>query len=575
MDDSITVANLAHEMHVKGKEVLKKLIAMGEMISLNDEIDFDTAKLIAEEYDFQVVSTAFQEDKYLLNTEEDESEGEKRPAIVTIMGHVDHGKTTLLDTIRKANVASGEAGGITQHISAYQVEKNGELLTFIDTPGHEAFTAMRARGAQVTDIVVLVVAADDGIMPQTIEAISHAKAAGVQILVAVNKCDRPNANPMNVRQQMMQYELVPEEFGGETIFCEISALKGDGIDELIDSLILMAEMGEYTAPTDLHAEGTVLEARLEKGRGPVATVIVKKGVLKYGQSLVLGKVWGRVRAMNDYNGKKIKEAKPSTPVEIIGLQDVPLAGDDFMVVKNDKDARALTEHRLQLERDKGQTKAPKLTLEDLLARQEEGEVVNLNLILKSDVGGTLEAMKASLDKINVPGTNVKILHSGVGGITEGDISLAHTYEGIVIGFNVRPDGKARRAEAELSVQVKTYKVIYEALEDIENALQGLLKPVTEEKIQGLAEIKQIFNVPKIGTVAGCFVHDGKIARAHKVRLLRDSVVIWEGRLASLQRFKDAVREVEKGYECGMNLDGFNDIKPGDQIETFTIEDVKP
>jgi translation initiation factor IF-2 len=575
MDTNITVGNLAHGMSVKATELIKKLLQNEQIVTINDTIDFDTAQILASDFEYEVINTAFKEDEFLITEDKTQKgDSESRPAVVTIMGHVDHGKTTLLDKIRKSNVADGEAGGITQHLSAYQVKKNDQLVTFIDTPGHEAFTAMRSRGAQVTDIVVLVVAADDGIMPQTLEAISHAKAAGVQIVVAVNKCDRPNANPLNVRQQLMQHELVPEEYGGDTIFVDLSALHGKGVDDLIDNLVLLSEMGEYSAVMTRHAEGTVLEARLEKGRGPVATVIVQHGTLKVGDSLVIGDVWGRVRAINDYRGKKLKVAGPSTPVEIIGLQNVPTAGETFTVVKSDKDARRLAEHRKDEKRSKLLNRPKKLTLEDLLSMQNEEEKVSLNLIIKSDVGGTLEAIRGSLDKIDVPGTEVKILHDGVGAITEGDISLAHTYNGIVLGFNVRPDAKARKLEHQLNVEVRTYKVIYEALEEIEKALKGLLAPETKEEVKGLAEIRKTFNVPKVGRVAGCYVLEGTISRNHKVRLLRESVVIWEGKLASLYRFKDAVREVEKGYECGMNLEGFNDIKDGDQIETYMIEEIE-
>ena len=433
---------------------------------------------------------------------------------------------------------------------------------------------MRARGAQVTDIVVLVVAADDGPMPQTLEALSHAKASGVQIMVAVNKCDKPGANPQKVRQALMQHELIPEDYGGETIFVDVSALKGDGIDDLLENIVLLSEMGEYKAPVDRHADGFVLEAKLEKGRGPVATLLIKNGTLKQGDSLVLGNVWGRVRAMHNHTGKKIKSAGPSTPVELIGLQDIPIAGDDFVVVKNDKDAKTLVEHRLEESKKSSQTATKKVTLEDLLRMQNEEETVKLNLILKSDVGGTLEAMKVSIDKIDIPGTEVNILHSAIGAITESDVSLANTYNGIVIGFNVRPDAKARRQINVTEVEVRSYNVIYEALDDIEKGLKGLLAPEMKEQWKGQAEIRETFNVPKIGTVAGCLVLEGKMARNHNIRLLREGKIIWEGKLASLRRFKDDVREVEKGYECGMNLDGFNDIKVGDQLESFLIEEVE-
>ncbi|MBM76590.1 MAG: translation initiation factor IF-2 [Proteobacteria bacterium] len=575
VDQNISVANLAHGLSIKAPVIIKRLVELGQVVRMNDLLDLDTATLIAEEFEYEVVNTSFQEDNYLISEEnKEEEEQSSRPPVVTIMGHVDHGKTTLLDTIRKTNVAVGEAGGITQHLSAYQVERSGQKITFIDTPGHAAFTAMRERGAQVTDIVVLVVAADDGVMPQTVEALNHAKAADVQIVVAVNKCDKPGANPDKVRQELMSYELIPEEYGGETIFVDVSALKGNGIEDLLDNILLLAEMGEYVAPYDRHAQGTVLEAKLEKGRGPVATIIVKKGTLKKGDSIVLGQVWGRIRAMTNFQGKRIKEATPSTPVEVIGIQDVPVSGDDFVVVKSDKDARILVQHRIEEARQAKEQTKPKLTLEDLLRMQEEAEIIKLNLIIKSDVAGTLEAMKGSLDKLDVSGAQIQIIHSGVGAITESDIVLAGTNEAIVIGFNVRPDPNARMAISSRQVDVRTYRVIYEALEDIEKALKGMLAPDTKEVVHGHAEIRQTFNVPRVGTVGGCYVSDGKIARSHQIRLLRQGNIIWEGRLASLQRFKDSVREVSMGYECGMNLDGFNDIKVGDEIESFSMEEVE-
>ena len=573
INETITVSELAHSLSQKAGAVIKSLMAMGEMATMNDALDFETAQLVAAEFDYEAVDTSFQEDAFLISTEEEtQEEGPLRPPVVTIMGHVDHGKTTLLDTIRKANVAAGEAGGITQHTSAYQVTHEDHLITFIDTPGHEAFTAMRARGAQVTDIVILVVAADDGPMPQTIEALNHARASGVQLMVAVNKCDKPGANPDKVRQDMMRYELVSEEYGGDTIFVNVSALHGEGIDELLENIILLSEMGEYRAPTDRHADGFVLEARLEKGRGAVANLLVKNGTLSQGDTLVLGNVWGRVRAMYDYNGKKIKKALPSTPIELIGLQEIPTAGDDFIVVKKPKDAKALVAHRLEEAKNQAQAASSSISLEELLRRQVEGEPVKLNLIIKSDVGGTLEAMRASIAQIDVPGTEVNILHAAIGGITESDVSLAHTYEGIIIGFNVRPDAVARRLVNQTNVEVRTYNIIYEALEDLEKGLRGLLEPELKEQWKGSAEIRETFSVPKVGTVAGCLVLDGTIARKHQIRLLREGTIVWEGKLGSLRRFKDDVREVEKGYECGINLDGFNDIKVGDQLETFMMEE---
>jgi translation initiation factor IF-2 len=576
VDGTITVAALAHGMSVKTGTLIKKLIGMGQMATVNDELDIETAQLIAEEFQYDIVNTTFSEDDHMITTEDVEADEDLqvRAPIVTIMGHVDHGKTTLLDTIRRANVADGEAGGITQHTAAYQVEHEGQNITFIDTPGHAAFTEMRSRGAQVTDIVVLVVAADDGIMPQTIEAINHSKAAGVQILVAVNKCDKPGVDPTQARQALMEHGLVPEEYGGDTIMCNVSALKGDGLDALLANIAVLAEVAEYNANPDRHAEGTVLEARIEKGRGPVATLLVQNGTLKQGDTVVLGTVWGRVRAMNDYNGTIIKQAGPSSPVEIIGIQDVPNAGDNFVVVESDKAARSLAENRLDIEKRKAQTGRKSVSLEDLLAQASEGEKVQLNLIIKADVNGTLEAIKSSFDQINVEGANVKFLHAAVGGVTESDVTLAQTYGAVIIGFNVRPDSKARHLADEYAIQIRTYSVIYEAIEDVEAAMKGLLSPTFREIVQGTADIRECFQVPKIGTVAGVRVQEGKIARSHQVRLLRDGVILWTGKLASLRRFKDDVREVEKGYECGMNLEGFNDLKVGDILETFIEEEVR-
>jgi translation initiation factor IF-2 len=573
MDEVITVSQLAHGMAVKSGQVIKALMGMGQMATANQPLDFETASLVAEEFEFEVINASFQEDAHMIEVVQTDEDLEERPPVVTIMGHVDHGKTTLLDTIRKANVAAGEAGGITQHVSAYQVERNGQMVSFIDTPGHAAFTAMRARGAEVTDIVVLVVAADDGVMPQTVEVINHAKAADVEIIVALNKCDRPESNPAKVKQQLLEYELVPEEYGGETLMVEVSALKGDGIDDLLDAILLVSEMAEYQANPTRHAEGTVIEARLERGRGPVATVLVQDGTLKRGDRIVVGEVWGRIRGMTDANGKKLKEAGPSTPVEIMGLNEVPSAGDNMVVVKDDKAAKTLAEHRAEQTRQKAFASRQKVTLEDLMARGAAGEILSLNLIIKADVNGSLEALQGSFAKVDVEGTDVKVLHAAVGAVSESDVTLAHTNNAVIIGFNVRPDAKARRAADEYGVQVRTYKVIYEAIEDVEKAMKGLLGPTIEEVVQGTAEIRQTFGVPKVGTVAGCMVTEGSIARSHQIRLLRDGTIVWEGRLGSLRRFKDDVREVQNGYECGMNLDGFNDIKVGDILEAYTKEEV--
>jgi translation initiation factor IF-2 len=576
IDHTVSVKQLGQEMGVKATAVLKTLIGMGTMVTLNDQIDFDTAQLVAAEFEYEVINIGFAEGDHLIVVDEADEGAEKRPAVVTIMGHVDHGKTTLLDSIRNASVAEGEAGGITQHIGAYQVERKGELITFIDTPGHQAFTDMRARGAQVTDIVIIVVAADDGIMPQTVESINHAKAAGVPIIVAVNKCDKPGVNPDTVRQRLMEHELVPEEYGGDTIMANVSALKGQGLEDLLDSILLVAELHEYTALIDRHADGVVLEARLEKGRGAVATLLVKNGTLEKGQSVVLGTTAGRVRAMTDSSGNVIKSAGPSMPVEVIGLSQVPQAGDAFAVVKSDKDAKALAENRAAELKAKAQVKPTKVTLEDLfsMAEAEAGGVKDLNLIVKADVQGSIEALKSSLEKIEVEGIAVKVLHSGVGGITESDVSLASAYGAIVIGFNVRPDGGARRASEVQGVQCRYYKVIYEALDEIEAAAKGLLEPTIEEQHRASIQVRQIFTVPKVGTVAGCMVMDGKVTRGQKTRLLRDSIIIWEGSLSSLRRFKDDVKEVEKGYECGIGLENYNDIKEGDVIESYELVEIR-
>ncbi len=572
--EQITVQQLAHGMSVKAGQVIKVLIGMGQMAQVNDSLDFDTAQLVAAEFEFEVVNATFNEATHMIDIEESDEDEVPRAPVVTIMGHVDHGKTTLLDTIRNTRVAAGEAGGITQHVAAYQVKHGGQVITFIDTPGHEAFTEMRARGAQVTDIVILVVAADDGMMPQTVEALNHAKAAGVQIIVAVNKCDRQNANPARVRQQLMEHQLVPEEYGGETLFCDVSALKGDGVEDLLDNILLVAELGEYTANPDRHAEGVVIEARLERGKGAVGTLIVQKGTLKKGDRLVIGTTWGRVRALSDFRGKPLKKAAPSTPVEVMGLEEVPSAGEQWVVVKSERDAKTLIDHRTTEAKALAARSRKRLTIEDLLRRGDTDETQQLNLIIKSDVRGTLEAIDAAFRKLEVEGAELKILHTGVGAVSESDVTLAHTYQALIIGYNVRADARARKAIISRGVEFRTHKVIYEAIDQVKRVMSGLLGPSIEEVSQGRAEIRQIFGVPKIGTVAGCYVTEGKIARAHHIRLLRDNKIVWEGRLASLRRFKDDVREVERGYECGMNLDGFNDIKPGDEIEAYTREEVE-
>jgi len=574
VDGTLSVGELAHQLGLKAPRVIKTLMDMGQEATINEQLEFDTVQLVAQEFDYEAVQVGFQEEEHLIVHEEVEESMASRAPVVTVMGHVDHGKTTLLDTIRKASVASGEAGGITQHIGAYQVDHNGQSISFIDTPGHEAFTAMRARGAGVTDIVILVVAADDGVMPQTVESINHARAAGVPIIVAVNKCDKPGVSPDNIRQRLMEHELVPEEYGGETIMCNVSALEGDGIDSLLESVLLVAELQEYKADPERHAEGVVLEARLEKGRGAVATLLVQKGTLSNGDSLVLGAVAGRVRAMCNHLGEAVKTAGPSMPVEIIGLEGVPVAGDDFTVVKNAAAARSLAEHRHGMDRQQGMTTRQKLTLEDLFAMSDEGETVALNLVIKADVQGSVEALKASLEGVDVEGVDVKVLHSGVGGITESDVTLATAYNAIILGFNVRPDSKARLAGDSAGVDIRTYKVIYEALDEVKAAAMGMLEPTFKEQHESSVEVRKTFTIPKMGTIAGCMVIEGKVVRGHTARLVRDGIVIWEGKLSSLRRFKDDVRDVEKGYECGIGLENYSDIKEGDTVETFTLQEVK-
>ena len=575
VDNSVSLKQMAHEMGVKASQVLKVLLSLDVMCTINDHIDFETAQLVGQEFEYEIVNVGFQEDQVLIQpgVEEEDPDAVSRPPVVTIMGHVDHGKTTLLDTVRETEVAASEAGGITQHIGAYQVDRAGQIITFIDTPGHAAFTEMRARGANATDIVILVVAADDGVMPQTIESINHTKAAGVPIIVAINKCDKAGVKPEVIRQKLMEYELVGEEYGGETMMVNISALKGDGVDELLDAVLLVSEIAEFKANTDRHAEGVVLEARVERGRGSVATLLVQKGTLRPKDPLVLGQVWGKVRAMNDYTGSRIKFAGPSTPVEVIGLDEVPAAGDTFVVVKSEKDARALASHRVDEAKKNALTSKKKLTLQELFARRAEGEQEKLNLILRTDVQGSLEAIRGAVMKIDVEGADVEILHSAVGAVSESDITLAATYNGIVIGFNVRPDPKARRLAESKEVEVRHYKVIYEMLEDLENALTGLLAPIYEEDILGHTEVRAIFNIPKVGTVAGCYVVDGKVMRGAKVRLTRQGVVVYDGKLNSLRRFKEDVREVQNGYECGLGLENFNDIKVGDELECYKVVQV--
>ncbi|MBR6556293.1 MAG: translation initiation factor IF-2 [Clostridia bacterium] len=575
--DEITVAELASRLKKTGAEIVKKLVRNGIMASLSDVIDFDTASLIAMEYDAKIEKEVHLTiEERLIDVAEDAPEQlETRAPVVVVMGHVDHGKTSILDAIKKTQVAAGEAGGITQHIGAYRVEWDGKPITFLDTPGHEAFTAMRARGASITDIAILVVAADDGIMPQTVEAINHAKAAKMPIIVAVNKMDKPEANPDRVMQQLTEYELLPEEWGGDTIVCKVSAHTGEGLPNLLEMLLLTAEMQELKANPNRAASGTVVEARLDKGRGPIATLLVQNGTLHAGDIVIAGKSVGRVRAMKDDKGKTQKEAGPSVPVEIIGMAEVPGAGDVFNVVSDERMARELAEQRK--EEEKAAANAPVVkgaSLDDIFSQIQEGIAKSLNLIVKADVQGSLEAVRASLEKLSNEEVKVKVIHGGVGGITESDVMLAKASNAVVIGFNVRPDSGARDSAAQSGVEIRTYRIIYECVEEMEAAIKGMLAPKYRENVLGHAEVRQTFHVSGVGTIAGCMVREGKITRASKARIVRDGVVIYEAEIASLKRFKDDAREVAQGYECGIGVEKFNDIKEGDIIESFVMEEIK-
>ncbi|HZP42617.1 MAG TPA: translation initiation factor IF-2 [Candidatus Binatia bacterium] len=575
ISEVVTVADLARAMGVKAGEVLKKLLDMGMMATINQSLDHDTAALVAAEFEYQVENVAIDVEQ-MLETEQ-EAAGEEarttRAPVVTMMGHVDHGKTSLLDAIRATNVAAGEAGGITQHIGAYTVDVNGRQVTFLDTPGHEAFTAMRARGANVTDIVVLVVAADDGIMPQTVEAISHARAAGVPIIVAINKIDKPDADPERVKQELGNHGLAPEEWGGDTIVVPVSAKTKEGIPQLLDMLLLQADVLELKANPNRLAKGTIVEARLDRGRGPLATVLVQEGTLKAGDAFVCGTQYGRIRAMVDDKGRRIEAAGPSTPVEILGLGGVPEAGDTFVAVQDDQKARQVAEHRRTKQREGEMAKTAKVSLDDLYQQIQTGEMKELKVVLKADVQGSVEAMSEALRRLSTEDVRLTVVLGAVGGITESDVRLASASNAIVIGFNVRPEPKAAALAEREGVDIRLYTVIYEALNDVRDALEGLLEPTLQEKVLGRAEVRQVFTVSGVGTVAGCFVSDGKILRGAKARLLRDNVVAHDGRIGTLKRFKDDVREVASGYECGMSLEGYQDVKQGDVIEAYEVEQV--
>lgn len=571
MEDTITVSQLAQALSIKATDLMRKLMNMGMMVNLHHALDVDTTSLIAGEYGFEVENIAFKEED-ILNAPQDAAEDLKpRPPIVTVMGHVDHGKTSLLDAIRSAKVAAGEAGGITQHIGAYTVELNGRQITFIDTPGHEAFTVMRARGANVTDIVILVVAADDGVMPQTREAVDHAKAAQVPIIVAVNKIDRPSANPEKVMKGLAEINVLSEEWGGDTIFVRVSALQKLGIDTLLESILLQAEMLDLKANPNRPAEGNVLEARLDRSRGSIINVIVKSGTLKVGDYISAGTAIGKVKALMNEQGKQLQSVSPGHAAEVLGLENTAMAGDSFHVTATEAEARKLSEFRLQKQKAAELARQPKITLENLFSKVQQGNVKELPIILKTDVFGSTEALKESINKLSTEKVKVKILSASTGGITESDVMLASASNAIIIGFNVRPETKARAvAEAE-GVEIKSYSIIYELLDDMKKAMAGILDKKAVEKYQGRAEVREIFQIPKAGVIAGCSVIDGKMTRNGQIRLLRDSRVIYTGKLSSLKRFKDDVKEVLQGYECGMGIENFNDIKPGDLIEAFTVE----
>ena len=572
--DEITVGELATRLKVTSGEVIKKLMMMGVMASVNQTIDYDTAYLIGDELGVKVSKEVVVtiEEKLFDDEKDPEEDLVERAPVVCVMGHVDHGKTSLLDAIRHTNVISGEAGGITQHIGAYRVNVKGKDITFLDTPGHEAFTAMRLRGAMATDIAIIVVAADDGIMPQTIEAINHAKAAGVDIIVAINKMDKPAANPDAVKQELTKYDLVPEEWGGDVICVPVSAVTGKGIDDLLESILLVAEVKELKANPKRHAKGIVIEAKLDKGRGPVATILVQNGTLHSGDVVIAGTAVGRVRAMTDHNGKTLKEAGPSVPVEITGLDGVPTAGDEFNAVEDEKMARELAEQRRSRAKEEEFKSSAKVNLDDLFSQISEG-AKEINVIIKADVGGSCEAVKSSLEKLSNDEVKVKVIHTAVGGITESDVMLAAASNAIIVGLNVRPDKNAIDSAARQNVDIRTHRIIYEIIEEMEAAMKGMLAPEYKEVINGHAEVRQTIRVPSVGTIAGSYVRDGKITRTSQIRIIRDGIVIAEDKISSLRRFKDDVKEVAAGYECGVGLEKFNDIREGDVLEAFVMEEV--
>lgn len=573
---SLTVGELAKKLGKDSSEIIKKLMFLGIMATINQEIELDAIQLIAEEYGVEVEEKIIidEEQFELIDDVDKEEDLVVRPPAVSIMGHVDHGKTTLLDAIRKSKITAGEAGGITQHIGAYQVMINNKKITFLDTPGHAAFTTMRARGAQVTDITILVVAADDGVMPQTIEAINHAKAANLPIIVAVNKVDKENANPDRVKQQLAEHGLIPEEWGGDTIYVPVSALKNQGLDDLLEMILLVSEVNEFKANPNRLAKGTIIESQLDKGRGAVATVLVQNGTLRIGDPIVAGTTHGKIRAMVNDKGKRIKDAGPSTPVEITGLNGVPQPGDPFIVVEEERKARVIAEKRALKQKQSEQSATTKVTLDDLYKKIQEGEIKDLNVIIKGDVQGSVEALKGSLEKIDIQGVRVKIIHKGVGAITETDVTLAAASNAIIIGFNVRPEPQAKASAEREQVDIRLHRIIYNVIDEIEAAMQGMLDPEYHEVITGRAEVRQVFKASNIGIIAGSYVVDGKLVRNGSARIIRDGIVILEGKIESLKRFKDDVKEVAQGYECGITISNFSDIKEGDVIESFVMEAVK-
>ncbi|MDD5168569.1 MAG: translation initiation factor IF-2, partial [Syntrophales bacterium] len=571
--ETITVGDLAKKMGVKAGEVINKLMGLGIMATINQSVDFDTATLLAAEFSYQVEAATFEYEESLIQMDATPRNLKPRAPVVTIMGHVDHGKTSLLDAIRETNVIGGEAGGITQAIGAYHVHINNRDIVFLDTPGHEAFTAMRARGAQVTDIVVLVVAADDGVMDQTIEAINHSRAAGVPIMVAINKIDKPNADPQKIKQALTEYNLVSEEWGGDTIFCEVSAKQKINIEELLELILLQADVLELRADPDRLAHGVVIEAKLDRGRGPVATVLIQEGTLREGDIFACKTEYGKVRAMYNDQSKRVKEAGPSMPVEVIGFSRVPQASAEFVGVEDEKKARSMADYWMRKEREKELSATSKITLEQLYEKIKEG-VKDLNVIIKGDVQGSIEALAESLNKLSTADIKLKIIHSSAGAITETDVMLASSANAVIIGFNVRPDGHVAEIAEHEGVEIKLYDIIYNVIADVRAAMEGLLEPIYKEVVQGRAEVRQLFKVPKVGTIAGCYVSEGKITRNAGVKLVRDGVVVYDGRIGSLKRLKDDVREVMSGFECGIGIDNFNDIREGDVIESYINERIE-